>query len=296
MTLWKRQYRVRFPTLDLEFANTLRIMFDASKDLTEETNKSELKLYNLSYQTRSKIQVADMKVEIYAGYEKNGGPVRIFTGSVIEAQTKDEGKDTITELRLSDGSTSLRDSVFSLSYAPGTPGNRIIERIGSEMGLPVVFGEGATFGSFSNGYSYVGNGTEAMNEICYGSGCTWSIQNDSLQVILAGGIASNKGLVFAPDSGLIGSPERIIRSNPKPDKDTPKRQRRQAAGKEKPKKQAGWKIRTLLAPTVNPGDAIKVESEIITGWFRVESLKHRGDSHGGDWISEMDLIERLMYT
>lgn len=292
MPFWKHQYKVSFPDIGYEISNdTLRIIFDISKDLTSETNKSNLKIYNMSDENRTKVEVADLKVEIYAGYERNGGAVKVFSGTVIQAFSKDTGKDVVTELRLSDGQVALRDTLLSLSYAPGTSGNRIIDAIASGMGLSVVFGKGATFGSMQNGYSYVGNGAEAMNEICYGSGCDWSIQNNILQVILAGGVTSDKGLVFSAASGLIGSPERIIKSNPKEDKETPKRKRKRKKGREKPQKQAGWKIKTLLSPSVNCGDMVKVESRMITSWFRVESLKHNGDSHGANWESEINLIE-----
>ena len=47
----------------------------------------------------------------------------------------------------------------------------------------------------------------------------------------------------------------------------------------------------MLAPTVSPGDAIKVESKVIKGWFRVESLHHKGSYIGGEWTSEFDIVE-----
>lgn len=296
MTLWHRQYKVIFPEINLEYANTLRVQFSVEKDLTKETNKSSLSLYNLSENSRNKIEVADRKVEIWAGYKDNTGPVRLFVGTVTQSETKENDKDVETKLTLSDGQVAIRDTAFSLSFAPGTSGNKVLQYIANAMGLPLVLGEGVQFGTFVNGYSFVGTAREALNGVCSYSGCSWSVQNDALQVIMNGGVFANRGLVFAADSGLIGSPERIIRANPKADKDTPKRRRRRKAKKEKPEKQSGWKIKTLLAPTVTPGDAVKVESRIITGWFRVESVKHQGDSHGGDWTSEMNLIERLTYT
>lgn len=296
MTLWHRQYKVIFPEINLEYANTIRVQFAVEKDLTKETNKSALSLYNLSEDSRNRIEVADRKVEIWAGYQDNTGPVRLFVGTVTQSETKENDKDVETKLTLADGNVAIRDTAFSLSFAPGTSGNRVLQTIANAMGLPLVLGEGVQFGTFVNGYSFVGTAREALDGVCYHSGCSWSVQNDSLQVIMNGGVFANRGLVFSAGSGLIGSPERIIRANPKTDKDTPKRRRRQKAQKEKPEKQSGWKIKTLLAPTVTPGDAVKVESRIITGWFRVESVKHQGDTHGGDWISEMNLIERLTYT
>ena len=50
----------------------------------------------------------------------------------------------------------------------------------------------------------------------------------------------------------------------------------------------------MLAPTANPGDAIRVESQVVTGWFKVESLKHSGDIRGNDWVTEFELIEVML--
>ena len=290
--LWNRQYRVKFPDLNLEFANTLRISFDVTKDLSKETNKGKLTIYNLSEATRQKIEVPDTKVEIYAGYKDNGGPVKLFVGSVISSSTKDNGKDASTELQLSDGQTAIRDTAFSLSFAPGTPGNTIIQYIADEMGMPIVWGDGVEFGVFKDGYSFVGTARDALDNICYGSGVKWSVQNEILQLILEGGTVSNKGLVFAPDSGLIGSPEHYTNTNSQPNASTPKRKQAQKDNKDSSTAESGWKIKTLLSPTLNPGDLVKVESRYVTGWLKVKSAHHSGDTHSGDWSSEIDLVDR----
>lgn len=294
MSLWNRQYRLNFPEIKLEYANTLKIAFNVDKDLTRESNKCKVSIWNLSDESRKKIEKEDVKVELYAGYKDNSGPVRMFIGSVITSQSRDTGKDIITELTLSDGQVAIRDSIFSISFAPETDGRRIIQYIADEMGLALVFGDGVKIGTYQNGYSFIGKGADALDEICKAQGCNWSIQNEVLQIIMQGGTSKSMGLVFSTGSSLIGSPERIVKANVKENKDTPKRKRRKKEGKEG--KQAGWKIKTLLAPTVNPGDAVKVESRVITGWFKVETISHSGDTHAGDWISEMTLIERLIYT
>lgn len=290
--LWNRQYRVKFPGIGLEFANTLRISFDITKDLSKNTNKGKLTIWNLSDETRHKINVPDTKVEIYAGYKDNGGAVRIFVGSVISAQTKDDGKDVTTELTLSDGQMAIRDTAFSLSFAPGTPGNTIIQYIADEMGLPLVWGDGVQFGTFNDGFSFIGMAADALDAICYGSGVKWSVQNEILQLIKEGGTVSNKGLVFAPDSGLIGSPEWYTKANSQPNTATPKRKRKQAENTDSSTASSGWKVKTLLSPTLNPGDLVKVESRYVEGWFKVKSAHHTGDTYGNEWNSELDLVDR----
>lgn len=295
MALFKRVYKLRFPDLQLEF-DELRISFEIDKDLSQETNKSKIKLYNLSPQTRRQLETPDINCRLEVGYEQNEGLKLIFVGSVARVKNQDTGTDAITELTLADGQVAIRDSVFSLSYAPGTDGRVILNGIAGQMGLLLRTGPDIEFGSYPNGFSYIGAARGALDKVCDAAGANWSVQNGELQVIMNGSSTGVRGLVFSPSSGLIGSPERIVRAAKKPDRETPKRRRRKKQKKVKPEKKAGWKIKTLLAPTVNPGDAVKTESEIITGWFRVESLKHRGDNYGGEWVSELELIEEVIYS
>lgn len=206
--------------------------------------------------------------------------------------TRDAGTDCITTLDLADGTTAMRDSYCSLSYAPGTSAKTIIQRCANEMGVPVVYGDDVgELESYQNGYSYIGQADGALTEICNALGLSWSIQNNILNIILAGGTSTNRGLVFSPQSGLVGVPERIVQAEYKSNKSNPKKTQKERTKKEKPRKKAGWKINTLLVPSVNPADMVKVESKWITGWFRVEKVSHRGDYNGTNWGSMMELIE-----
>ena len=292
MQYWKQVYRIVFPKLNITFENNLHIGFQIDKDTTKESNKAKLEIYNLSDATRKKIEVPDTEVEIYAGYEKAGGAILAFKGSVTYGFTRDAGTDCITTLDLADGTKAMRDSYCSLSYAPGTSAKTIIQRCANEMGVPVVYGDDVgELESYQNGYSYIGQADGALTEICNALGLSWSIQNNILNIILAGGTSTNRGLVFSPQSGLVGVPERIIQAEYKSNKSNPKKTAKKKAKKEKPRKKAGWKIQTLLVPSVNPADMVKVESKFITGWFRVEKVSHRGDYNGTNWGSAMELIE-----
>ena len=292
MQYWKQVYRIVFPKLNITFESNLHIGFQIDKDTTKESNKAKLEIYNLSDATRKKIEVPDTEVEIYAGYEKAGGAILAFKGSVTYGFTRDAGTDCITTLDLADGTKAMRDSYCSLSYAPGTSAKTIIQRCANEMGVPVVYGDDVgELESYQNGYSYIGQADGALTEICNALGLSWSIQNNILNIILAGGTSTNRGLVFSPQSGLVGVPERIIQAEYKSNKSNPKKTAKKKAKKEKPRKKAGWKIQTLLVPSVNPADMVKEESKWITGWFRVEKVSHRGDYNGTNWGSAMELIE-----
>lgn len=295
---WAREYRLLFPTINLEYNNLenkegLKCDFEVVKDLTQETNKCKFTIYNLTDESRAKIEKDDLRVDFFAGYRDNDGPKRIFTGTIIRTITTDEGRDVKTVIEASDGQKAVRDAVFSLSYRPGTSGLIVVKAIAANMNLPLVFGEGVQFAAYTNGYSFVGHGGDALTEVCGGNGLDWSIQNGHIQIIKNGGSLAKRGIVFSASSGLVGSPARIVKSAANEDRDTPKKQRRTKAKTQKPEKKAGWKIETLLAPTVSPGDAIKVESRKIKGWFRVETIKHTGSSIGGEFKSQMEIIEGL---
>lgn len=117
--LWNNVYRVVLPDLGFEFNNLngagLKIAFAVEKDLTQNTNKTRLNIWNLSNETRAKLEQPDVKIELYAGYKDNGGALKIFSGTVIMGSSKDEGNDVKTELYLADGRVELRDCVLSLS-------------------------------------------------------------------------------------------------------------------------------------------------------------------------------------
>lgn len=295
---WKREYRVVFPDLGLEYNNIdnkegLNMSFDVQKDLTEETNKGKVKLWNLAPENRAKVEKKDTKVELYAGYRDYDGPVMVFKGTVIEAVTENAENDMTTELTLSDGQVEVRDSVFSLSFPPGTNGKVIVKAIAAQMGLTIVWGKDVSFKDYSDGYSFSGYGKDALGEVCSGSSNEWSIQNGILQIIKNGDVLTNRGIVFESDSGLLGSPKRIVKSRPKSDTENKKRTQKKKDKKEKPEKQAGWKIKTLLTPVILPGDAVEVRSSLINGWFRVEGAHHTG-TLDGDWTTELDLIEGVV--
>ena len=53
----------------------------------------------------------------------------------------------------------------------------------------------------------------------------------------------------------------------------------------------GWRMTSLLLPTINPGDLVKLESRTVQAFQRVEAVRHYGDSAGGDWQSELQLVD-----
>lgn len=267
--------------------DALNIIFDINKDLTKQTNKCRLQVFNLSDKTAKILEREDSICILEVGYNEDIGLRRIFVGAVLKAWTARRGTESVTELELSDGQIAIRDCVVSLSYAESVLGQKVIDDVAAAMGLVVQYAEDLTYCNYANGFSFIGAGRTCLEKVCSASGLSWSIQNNVLQIIENGGDTKVIAIKLAADSGLVGTPERIVKSAKKIKKQS---ERNSTRNKSKDKK-AGWKIKCLLQPTLTPGDLIYVESRPITGWFKIESLKHEGEYRGANWYTSLEIYE-----
>ena len=265
----------------------LEIEFDISKSLSKNCNACSLKIYNLSSATAAKLEKSDTICILEVGYSEDTGAKRIFIGWVTDCYSYLNGSDRVTELKLYDGQVAIRDSIVSLSYADAVSRKKVIDDVAADMGLMVNYAEDCAFTGFANGFSFLGAGRDCLTKACDGSDLQWSIQNNAIQVIKVGGSTNIEAIKLTPESGLIGAVEKILKSP----KRTDKKQSQSKPKKKKRDKKAGWRVTCLLQPTLNPGDLIYVESKVITGWFKIESLKHSGSYSGQNWYTEMEVYE-----
>lgn len=297
MPLFDRQYRliVGQPSGAGRSSNgieitDLRVQFNVTKTLTKNPNNSEISIYNLNPAHRELVEKPDTKCEFYAGYSEDAGPVLLFQGDVRFASTPFEIPDIETKLELGDGLKSYRDSMISLSYGKGIASQAIIREIASRMGLAVYISDDLPNRLWDNGFSFFGAARKALDKVVAGSNSQWSIQNGVLQVIKQGGGTSKRALVLSADSGMIGSPQRMRKASEQVAEVTDNRTGKRVNVQRPTSKQDGWKVRGLLMPSIGAGDTVKLESRTIESELVVSSVTHRGDSHDGDWQTEMELV------
>ncbi|WP_407654194.1 phage protein [Alcaligenes phenolicus] len=291
MARFDRTYRLlvgRPGEKGVEIAPPLRMRFEVSKDTGESPNQIKLSVWNLSPHTREAIVEPDNVVALYAGYEQEEGALLLAYGTVVQGASSFQNAEVVTELEVLDGFAQIRDTVVSLGCGAGVRARLIIEDIAFQMGLSLVMADDAPDRVWQNGFSFYGAARVALHKVVQGSGLEYSIQNGELQVIERCGITPRKGFVLSPESGLLGNPERIRQSaKEKADSkgNVKTRSERQQAD--------GWRVTSLLLPSLNPGDLVKLESRQAVDWFRVESLKHSGDWNGsGNWHTTMELLDR----
>lgn len=251
----------------------LRLTFRVTKSKKKEPNKHEIRVYNLSEATRAQISRSGNQALLYAGYRQAGGPQLIAVGDVTRVKNVRQGVDRETLIELGDGSTAYRESVASISVSSGGQSGTAIEQLAATTGLPLRDLQGIGGEAFANGFSFVGPTREGLTRVLGAVGAEWSIQDGEIQIIRRGADNGDDAILLTPDSGLIGTPENLDEQAGKLDgaKDPP-----------------GYRVRALLQPRLKPGGLVRVESEDVQAFLRIGDLTHRGDTHGGDFVTEID--------
>jgi hypothetical protein len=48
------------------------------------------------------------------------------------------------------------------------------------------------------------------------------------------------------------------------------------------------KVKSVLQPGLRPGRGLQLQSAAYSGLFRIEKVKHEGDTHGQTWTSDIE--------
>lgn len=262
--------------------DNLRITFSVFKTESWSTNTAEIKIYNLGPDNRNQLSNYGDEVRLFAGYRDNGGTQLLFTGNVTQLSHIFAEPEIISVLNVGDGERVLNQLLIPVSFGAGISVRTVIEYIADKMGLELVdFALTEDF-KYATGFKGVDLAKNILDNTCRKLGLTWSVQNNNL-VIVHRSIGTNKPPVeINANTGMIGIPERF----------TDKRQYlyRALPPNEAPK--PGWKIRTLLNPSILPGDRVKIKSlkADIDGLYYVLTIRHEGDNYGPQFESILEVV------
>lgn len=276
----------------------LRIVFDVSKDNSKNPNRSKISVYNLAPETRKALEKPDVRCVFKAGYAEEDGPIEVYQGDVALVFSKFDGPNVITEIELGEGFKAIRDIMISLSYNSGVTSTKVLNDIAGKLKMPLNMPSDAPVRNWQNGLAFHGPARSGLDKITSATGLSWSVQGGALQVIRAGGNTNRTVVDLAADSGLVGHPERVrkgkqeiafVDDDPKKQAQEIKRRSREIVSTTH--EEDGWRVRSLLLPSLLPNDRVKLSSRSVEGVFTIKDLRHFGDTHGGDWITELKLLD-----
>lgn len=260
--------------------SSLQVRFDISKssDNKRKGNSATIEVYNLSPEH---IKVLDASEYGYCkfsiGYEDADGPLTVVEGNVVEFITVKKGTDYVTQIRMGEGYTALNHSKVKALVGPGKVLGDAVDEILKEM--PGV-ARGAYSGTNLNNpilYSYPLNGTpmDELSKLGEANRVEFQVSGGVLNISDENGLLS-KNQVLAPivseATGLIEVPFVTSAEGRKLPKDK--------------KRRRGIQFKALLNARYQPGFMVKVESQRINGFFRINTARFTGDFRGGEWYVE----------
>jgi hypothetical protein len=284
-------------------APALRIGFRVKKTITSKAtdpNAAEIKVYNLAKKTRERLkETADGKtgLSLLAGY---AGPAadtdvgalpQIFRGDVRLVLSYREGTENVTEIQAVTGK-NLGGNIISTSLSPGATKKERLLAVLDDMkrNNPLVdFSQAfdrvqrgdfkGGLDALKSGASMVGRSLDYTKALARDFGLEAWVDDD--QLIISGADEVPKGtlaVLLSPETGLIGAPRPVY------DTKNPKAFVVRATG--------------LLNGGFALGRQVKIVSEDLTGVFRIRAVAHTGDTHSGEWSSEVEavMLSKILYT
>ena len=257
----------------------LRCVFVVTKTSKKEPNTLDLKVYNYSSQSRAQLQVRGARTILEAGYQNESAI--IFQGDARTIDHSRDGADWVTHVQCGDGERATQYARISQSFAPGvsiqTVGKALLDKLvvspynlqpGNAVAKLAALTGALT--SFPNGRSLHGNVVSEFDTLTRSVGLEFSIQDGEIQLLADGEPRSTNPIELSAKSGLVGSPEHGS-----------------------PEKKGGpsvLKVKSLLRAEFQPGQPVRIEAEHVKGAYKIMTVRHTGDTFGGEWYSELECL------
>lgn len=264
----------------------LRFQFSVKKSLVKEPNTAEVTISNLSAQHRAALQDRGLRVTLSAGYESTESVV--FVGDVRDTESTQEGSTWLTKIQLGDGERGYRWGRTSESFRKGVRITEVLQKVADQMELDstaVRNVEALQGRQFVAGYVAHGRASRELDRILKGFGLEWSIQDGQLQVLSPEAVTPETVIELSASSGLVGSPTLNTPSGEAVHVDPFTGKVQKSTSKGRPI----LKAKSLLQPEIRPGRRVSVDSITgIKGVFRCTRVEHSGDTHSGEWYTQIE--------
>lgn len=260
--LFDRKIRVQMGNVIVE---ALRIEFNVKKSLNVQSNKCDIKVFNLNEQSRAAINEKDGLL-LFAGYFN---PPLIFKGFVDRVIHMDQSPNRVTHIRGVDGLLAMTDPGKPLSVT----GSTVVDIIRKLIPLTGV-GPG-NFEDFVHGrdpkkltkFAATKSPYDSIVQLTSSLNADVTIQDGDFLFLAHGESISQDLAVLSANTGLIGSPD---------------------IGKK-----GVTKARCFIQRNLTPGYQVRIESLAVPDKpvFRIESVDFRGDTHGPEWSAHLELTQ-----
>ena len=272
--LYMRHFRIIVAQTDI---SNLHCIFNITKSMSSEPNKSMLQIYNLSEKTRNSITSGN-RIIIEAGYEQ-GQYGLIYDGDIVAViNSAMNGIDKLTQIIAQDGDLFLNSAFINVSYSAGQKSiDYFNQAVGSAGGETDSITNNAKASTLPRGKVMFGNTGDYMRQFAKNEDALFFIDDGKVNLVKATDPPRGQVVSLSPSSGLIGTPEMT---------------------------EDGIKGKCLLNPMLKLNGLVhianthveltsdfalsggKLNTNIYTGIYKIIQFTHTGDNRGNDWYTE----------
>lgn len=193
----------------------LRIACRVEQTRNSVPNPSQIRLWNISKDTRSSFQRSETKVTIEAGW-KNQGVAMVFSGSLLTALSNRTGADIVTTLHAISGHDPLVTTPFNNVFPPRMRVADAVRRLASML-------EGITIGPIKGINQVIGSGgwtgsddvRVTLDRLAREFGFSWTIINDIFQAVGDETVLGNGPIIKSPYlievNPILAGPRQLLR-------------------------------------------------------------------------------------
>ena len=275
--LFRRAVRLTAENVDKDETTTiekLQVEFDITRTLEKEPSTLRATVYNLSEETRSKLEAPDrILLSLAAGYGEELH--NLFKGDLRVVRHRRDGSNIATDLEAGDGERGARNWArkwFSKNTSVRTIFSYLINKaeIGEgnlDEGIAIEETNGLP-DEIRAGMHVRGYALDELSELAKSRGIDFSVQDGEGQFLPIGDFKGGIPVTtVTPDTGLVGSP--TIDN------------------------EGVMACETLLLPHIFPGSRIDVNSEFVSGRFRVVRADYTGSVFGADFNIAIEAKELM---
>jgi hypothetical protein len=253
----------------------LRMSFKIEKKLQKNPNTAQITLWNLAPQTRALVEKKPLHIRLDAGYGETVH--RLWVGDMTFSSSRYDNVDWITVIEVANGERAFNHARVNRSFkkAQGGAGTNcmdVVHEVAKSMEMPVTIPADIKTelqdAELKHALTIRGPSRKSLDRILKPKGLEWSMQDGQIQILRPEQIRNDQAHLINQSTGMIGTPEY----------NAPK----------KPGEKAVLKLKMLLYAGLVPGQKIKVESETITGVFRLEAVTHTGDTITNEFFSDLE--------
>ncbi len=299
---------LRFDARSIDIENGFDISFNISKTQEKEPNDSTIEIYNISEDSRRKLDNDYYFVTVYAGYQNDAKLLAL--GEISEVKHIFDNASVKTTISFQDGSDNYRNSTISKTFVSGTSIKKIIQEIATSMNYsdPYLVDIDENL-KINHAQTICGNSAKYLKDYCNKAGLRYSIQNDKLIIKKEDSyLATNEAQLISEETGLVGPVEKRIRKLHK--KYVSKRKalkkptaksiaRRNASIAEasakfyakENEKEREIQCKTLLFPELIPGDYIQIKAKFVNTFAVIKTITHSGSNFENDFYSDITALE-----